>query len=149
MKWFVVRICETEIKTLDQYVLMCVYTCASMFLCSYVFLMFLCHSYVILMFLCSYVLMSFLCSYVPVCSYVLDHIRTHMLWHTYVWLNGSLLGGLLHSSFFVCGHTWSCRTSLSSGAGLALILSWGSVPWRRQPPRQWVILVLLCSHVCI
>ena len=37
------------------------------------------------MFLCS----MFLCSYVQVYSYV----RTHMLWHTYVRLNGSLLGG--------------------------------------------------------
>ena len=57
------------------------------------------------MFLCS----MFSCSYVQVYSYV----RTHMLWHTYVWLNGSVCT----SALCVCTHGWGrSKTPIRQGS---------------------------------
>jgi len=55
---------------------------------------------------------------------------------------GSMVAFGGHSSF--CVGTWSCS---SPGHGLTLWL--GSVPWWRPLSRQCVILVFLCSYVCI
>ena len=54
----------------------------------------------------------FLCSYVQVYSYV----RTHMLWHTYVWLNGSVCTSALWL------HTWMRTKQNADTAGLVQIL---------------------------